>query len=234
VFSSLKYDEMINYWLSRVWYDIYFGPQLIASDDATTSRGSIMDKSIRPFGHKTTPKSVFSHLFLAASILALASGCASRSPVEPETGTSQQSTTGQMQGAASNAASQPLRDIGLMKKKIPYALTRIADPYAEPSGPGCVWITYELTQLSAALGPEVAVMPVADRSSARERGSRMAVRTAREMISSAGSRLLPGRSVIRTLSGARNADELYEAAQQRGMVRRGYLKGLSEARNCAT
>jgi hypothetical protein len=55
----------------------------------------------------------------------------------------------------------------------------------------------------------------------------------RDMISSAGSRLLPGRSVIRTLSGASNADQLYEAAQQRGMVRRGYLKGLSEARNCA-
>jgi hypothetical protein len=142
------------------------------------------------------------------------------------------STRDQIQGAAGDAARQPLRDIGLMKKKIPYALSRIADPYAEPSGPGCPWISYELTQLSAALGSEVSVMPVADRSTTSERGSRMAIEAARDVIRGSGSQLLPGRSVIRRLSGASNADELYDAAKQRGMVRRGYLKGLSDAKNC--
>jgi hypothetical protein len=166
------------------------------------------------------------------SILAM-TGCAS-TPTNTASAPSDGSptTTAQMQGAAGEAARQPLRDIGLMKKKIPYALSRIADPYAEPSGPGCVWVTYELTQLSAALGAEVAVMPVADRSSTGERGSRMAMEAARDMIRSSGSRLLPGRSVIRRLSGASSADEQYEAAKERGMVRRGYLKGLSEARKC--
>lgn len=142
------------------------------------------------------------------------------------------STRGQIQGAAGDAARQPLRDIGLMKRRIPYALTRIADPYAEPSGPGCPWISYELTQLSAALGTEVSVMPVADRSTTSQRGSRMAIEAARDVIKGSGSQLLPGRSVIRRLSGASNADELYDAAKQRGMVRRGYLKGLSDAKNC--
>lgn len=164
--------------------------------------------------------------------LTLLAGCATRPPsgaAPPETA----STRDQMQGAAGAAASQPLRDIGLMKKRIPYALARIADPYAEPSGPGCPWITYELTQLSAALGSEVSVMPVADRSSAGEKGSRMAIDAARDLIRGSSSGLLPGRSIIRRISGASNADELYEAAKQRGMVRRGYLKGLSEAKNCA-
>jgi hypothetical protein len=110
--------------------------------------------------------------------LALASGCATGSRQSSNSADAPQSTSDQMQGAASDAARQPLRDIGLMKKKIPYALSRIADPYAEPSGPGCVWITYELTQLSAALGAEVPVMPVADRSTNSERGSRMVVETA--------------------------------------------------------
>jgi hypothetical protein len=164
--------------------------------------------------------------------LAVLAGCATKPPSRTaETATA--STRDQMGGAASAAASQPLRDIGLMKKKIPYALSRIADPYAEPSGPGCVWITYELTQLSAALGPEVSVMPVADQSTAGEKGSRMAIDAARDLIRSSGSRILPGRSIIRRISGASNADELYEAAKQRGMVRRGYLKGLSEAKSCA-
>lgn len=162
-------------------------------------------------------------------------GCATGAPNSPRSDTSSSGTTReQMQGAAGEAASQPLRDVGLMRKKIPYALSRIADPYAEPSGPGCLWLSYELTQLSAALGSEVAVMPVADQSSTSERGSRMAMDAAREMIRSSGARLLPGRSVIRRLSGASNADELYKAAKERGMVRRGYLKGLSEARNCST
>lgn len=178
---------------------------------------------IRPFISKT----------LSAFVsVALLSGCASRPPSSAATRDAV-STGSQMQGAAGAAASQPLRDIGLMKKKIPYALLRIADPYAEPSGPGCVWITYELTQLSAALGPEVSVMPVADRSTAGQKGSRMAIDAARDLIRSSGSRILPGRSIIRRISGASNADELYEAAQQRGMVRRGYLKGLSEAKSCA-
>jgi hypothetical protein len=177
------------------------------------------------------PISVLGATFLG---LSLVSGCATTSPAAPAAPeAAQPSTSSQMQGAASEAARQPLRDIGLMKRKIPYALSRIADPYAEPSGPGCVWISYELNQLSAALGAEVSVMPVADRSSNSERGSRMAVEAARDMIRNSGSRLLPARSVIRRLSGASNADALYDAAKQRGMVRRGYLKGLSEAKNCA-
>mgnify|MGYP000518206611 CR=1 FL=1 len=160
---------------------------------------------------------------VALCVLALA-GCASgpsRDVASAEIGTT---TREQMQGAAGEAVSQPLRDVGLMKKKIPYALARIADPYAEPSGPGCAWLTYELTQLSAALGTEVSVMPTADRSTTSQKG---------DMIRSSGSRILPGRSLIRRLSGASNSDELFRAARERGMVRRGYLKGLSDARSCA-
>jgi hypothetical protein len=166
--------------------------------------------------------------------LVVTTGCASNPSRAPTPNPSAAAgTRGQMQGAASEAASQPLRDIGLMKKRIPFALSRIADPYAEPSGPGCVWISYELTQLSAALGDEVAVMPGADNSTTSEKGSRMAIEAARDIIRSSGSSILPGRSVIRRLSGASNADELYRAAKERGMVRRGYLKGISDARNCS-
>jgi hypothetical protein len=165
----------------------------------------------------------------------LLASCASRAPeASPadagENGTT--STRSEMQGAAGEAARQPFRDVGLMKKKIPYALTRIADPYADPTGPGCAWISYELSQLSAALGTEVAVMPVASRATNAEKGTRFARETARDLIRSAGSSLMPARSIIRQLSGASDADALYSAAQERGMVRRGYLKGLSESRNC--
>jgi hypothetical protein len=175
--------------------------------------------------------------FLASVILVtLATACAT--PKAPDSTANLASTTmttrGQMQGAAGEAARQPLRDIGLMKKKIPYALTRIADPYAEPSGPGCAWISYELTQLNAALGSEVAVMPSGDRSTTTtERGTRIARDMTSDMIRNASAALIPGRELIRRISGAASTDELYEAAKERGMVRRSYLKGLSDARSCA-
>jgi hypothetical protein len=186
-------------------------------------------------GHRVSHRAVSKVcvLFLAISFVA---SCASRGPEASPPGAGENGTTStsaEMQGAAGEAARQPFRDVGLMRKKIPYALTRIADPYADPTGPGCAWIRYELTQLSAALGTEVAVMPVASRATNAEKGTRFARETARDLIRSAGSSLLPARSIIRQLSGASDADELYSAAQERGMVRRGYLKGLSESLNCS-
>jgi hypothetical protein len=190
-----------------------------------------------------TKPSVFQTLCIAPPKMALlllsgfllascATGASEALPAQTTSATSNDSRE-QMQGAAADAARQPLRDIGLLKRKIPYALARIADPYAEPSGPGCVWITYELNQLSAALGSEVAVMPVASQETTSQRGTRAAGEAARDMIRSAGASLLPGRSVIRRLSGAKSSEEMFEAAQARGQVRRGYLKGLSEAKNCS-
>ncbi|NJR20199.1 MAG: hypothetical protein HC777_01005 [Hyphomonadaceae bacterium] len=160
-----------------------------------------------------------------------ASGCAStRDAAAPR---AEANSNNDVQDAASEAARQPLRDIGLMRREIPNALARISDPYAEPSGPGCSWLKYELNQLDAALGGEVAVMPVETQETVGERSGRAASTATRNMIRSAGNSLMPARSVIRFLSGAEDADALYEAATERGKVRRGYLKGLSEARNCS-
>jgi hypothetical protein len=178
--------------------------------------------------------SVFKGLQACTLSLVLVAGCASNSSPAIRGGPAPaKSAGGEMQGAAGDAVAQPFRDFGLMKKKIPYALSRIADPYAEPSGPSCQWITHELGQLSAALGPEVAVMPVPNQASTSETGSSMAVDAAGDLIRSTGSGLIPGRSIIRRLSGATRADKLYEAARERGMVRRGYLTGVSRARGCS-
>lgn len=164
-------------------------------------------------------------------LMASLAGCASTGQATNSQG--QSDTSDNVENAANDAARQPLRDIGLMKRRIPNALARIADPYAEPSGPGCVWISYELNQLNAALGSETAVMPVQSEETMGERSSRAASSATRNMIRSAGTSLMPARSVIRFLSGAENSDALFEAATERGKVRRGYLKGLSEARNCS-
>jgi hypothetical protein len=144
-----------------------------------------------------------------------------------------QSDNSKMQGAAGEAARQPLRDVGLLKKKIHPALSRIADPYAEPSGLDCKWINYELAELNAALGPESTMLPGLDKSTVSERGSRMAIDAATDFIRGSSAGLLPGRSLIRRISGAEKADMMYKAANERGMVRRGYLKGLAQAQKCS-
>ena len=46
------------------------------------------------------------------------------------------------------------------------------------------------------------------------------------------SSLIPFRSLVREISGAGRADRDYREALYAGVVRRGYLKGLGEARNC--
>jgi hypothetical protein len=44
--------------------------------------------------------------------------------------------------------------------------------------------------------------------------------------------LVPQRSLVRLLTGASKADRLYAEAEQRGMVRRAYLRGLSQSKGC--
>lgn len=166
--------------------------------------------------------------------LALLVGCASSPAAMDRDGQPEAKSPGsEMQAAAGDAVSQPLRDFGLMKKKIPYALSRIADPYAQPSGPGCAWISHELSQLSAALGADVAVKPAPDQPTTSETGSNIAVDAAGDFIRNASSGLIPGRSIIRQISGASRSDRLYAAALERGMIRRAYLTGLSQARGCS-
>lgn len=176
--------------------------------------------------------------FALAAISALVlTGCASTGGPKPSASTT--TATGgdddnseAIRAAASDAAVQPLRDFGMVRRKIPAALARIGDPYAPPTGQTCEWIQYEIQQLDSALQGDVeAATGHDDRSVATKSGS-MAKEGATEAVRGVGSMLVPQRGLVRMLTGASKADRLYAEAEQRGMVRRGYLRGLADSRKC--
>ncbi|MCA3696526.1 hypothetical protein [Aquidulcibacter sp.] len=164
-------------------------------------------------------------------------GCAStgapKSSASTTTATSGDGNSGEaIRAAASDAAVQPFRDFGMVRRKIPAALARIGDPYAPPTGQTCEWIQYEIQQLDAALQGDVEAAAGHDDRSMASKGGNMAKEGATEAVRGVGSMLVPQRSLVRMLTGASKADRLYAEAEQRGMVRRGYLRGLADSKKC--
>jgi hypothetical protein len=182
---------------------------------------------------------------LIALVMAVSTGCAtnrsasnatvasSAAPGDAVAGGSGGETASETGGRmASDMARQPLRDIGMMKRTIPAALTRISDPYGEPSGPGCTWLNYEIAQLDEALGPDPAAARAIDDRSMGEKGQEAAKTAAGQAVRGAAASLMPARGLVRFISGAEKADRQLREAKERGMVRRGYLRGLAKAQNC--
>lgn len=194
-------------------------------------------------GHAPKPKptllqpGLFWSLILIALGAGATTGCASmggdKASKSTTTATSRDDDNGSaIRAAASDAAVQPLRDFGMVRRKIPPALARIGDPYAPPSGESCEWIRYEIQQLDAALQGDVEAPAGHDESSMAERGGTIAKQGATEAVRGVGSMLVPQRSLVRMLTGASKADRMYAEAEQRGMVRRGYLRGLADSKKC--
>jgi hypothetical protein len=128
-------------------------------------------------------------------------------------------------GKAGRIASQPFRDVGITKDKIPPILDEaVKAPYAAPSGKRCPPIVAELNELNAALGPDFGANEAANRDKAgqlAEIGGSMIVNS-----------LIPLRGVVREVSGAASADRRKTVAINAGLARRGYLRGLASTRGC--
>jgi hypothetical protein len=191
------------------------------------------------FKAKSNPSSgklaIARHILMLSALVGLCA-CASYPTKErqskPTTTSAPDSTRSDLTAAAGEAAVQPLRDFGMVRKKIPAALARIGDPYAPPTGDSCQWITYEIRELDEALKGEVVSPAGPDNRSLQAKGGSMAKSSATEAVRGVGSMLIPQRGLIRMLSGASKSDRLYEEAEQRGMVRRGYLRGLADSKGC--
>lgn len=180
---------------------------------------------------------------LLAAILLLV-GCATNKassnnivrPSSSEANSNDRSASSRVNSAAKTIIEQPFRDLGFMKKEIPPALAQIADPYATPEGMDCAWISYQISQLDIVL-PHEAVRSASfdDRSQSEKNAEAVSKATESAMdeaVRSTANDIMPGRSIIRRLSGAEKSDSEYNKAIERGKIRRGYLRGLSFAKNC--
>ena len=133
--------------------------------------------------------------------------------------------------AATRIVTQPFKDLNMIKSDIPPALAQITDPYATPEVVDCHWLNYQLSELDKVLGPDP-IRKARDERSIGEKGSDLAVEATNDAINSAATGILPARGIIRKLSGADKADKEHRNAIERGKVRRGYLTGIAEAKNC--
>lgn len=127
------------------------------------------------------------------------------------------------------AVTAPLRDLNVVRAKIPDVLLEaLADPYKRPPAKWrCPQLTALVRPLDEALGPDIDRIPPGDEN-LMDRGKSTALGAAADLASDA----IPFRGWVRKLTGAEAHDKLVQSAIIAGNVRRGYLKGLGEARGC--
>jgi len=125
--------------------------------------------------------------------------------------------------SAEHIVTQPVRDIGLAKDKIPPILeAAIASPYALRSSK-CKAVVAELVELNLALGRDFD-SPVVKGDKASQ-------------IASAGGEalvgmLIPFRGLVREVTGAASAERRRVAAINAGIARRGFLRGIAKDHGC--
>ncbi len=171
-------------------------------------------------------------LVLLAVVVPVLAACASKSEPPPQ---KIQTTSDANKDGITGAAQAPLRDMNLVRTKIPPVLLEaMADPYARPPGKKitCETLIMMVAPLDLALGEDVDRRPPEDDEDLMDRGKRMAGSAAFGAMASAAQDLIPMRGWVRKLSGAEKHDKLVQHAVASGAIRRAYLKGLGEARGC--
>ena len=165
-----------------------------------------------------------------AAIATAVAGCATQGPEQvSQPGRPPVTATERVGGALA----QPLRDVNLVRTKIPDVLLDAVDaPYARPRPLTCREITAEIDPLNEALGPDLDVPPSATNPSLLQRGSGVAGDAAINAIRGAAESVIPMRGWVRRLSGAEQHDRLVATAITAGAVRRAYLKGLGLEARC--
>ncbi len=167
---------------------------------------------------------------LIAVILPVLAACATKSEPPPQ---KIQTTSDANKEGITGAAAAPLRDMNLLRTKIPLVLLEaMADPYARPNRPNCDTLISMVTPLDVALGEDVDRRPPDENEDLMDRGKRMAASSAFGAMANAAQDLIPMRGWVRRLSGAEKHDKLVQSAMASGAIRRAYLKGLGEARGC--
>lgn len=126
---------------------------------------------------------------------------------------------------AGKIVTQPARDVGADKTDIPASLERAAaDPYSQSGVGRCAGIAREIAALNDDLGPDFGAAETKQAS----QGERLARAGGTTLVNS----IIPFRSLVREVSGAAPAERRLRAAQEAGLARRGFLRGLQSAKGC--
>ena len=177
----------------------------------------------------TAARKVFACIAISLFAAALA-GCASTNPDDAgKVQTSSDASHDSVEGAVTS----PLRDLNLIRTKIPEVLLQAeADPYALPAPATCDHLGELIKPLNVALGDDLDHR-TADKDGLLDDVPGKARETGLGMLASTASDVIPYRNWIRKLTGAERHDKLVAASIAAGTVRRSYLKGYGEALGCS-
>lgn len=121
---------------------------------------------------------------------------------------------------------QPVKDVGAEKIKVPPVLERAQDnPYDLDGLRTCAQIRRETDALTEALGPDFAV----GRDKPENKAGRLAEAGGRTIVNA----IIPFRGLVREITGAAPAQRRLNAAIDAGFARRGFLRGVALTRRCA-
>lgn len=126
---------------------------------------------------------------------------------------------------AAEIVTQPVRDVGVARTKIPPALAEAAeDPYSLKGLRNCRQLGEEIQQLNQVLGPDFQ----RDADYRENRVTKLAEAGGKTVVNS----VIPFRSLVREVSGAATADRRLRAAEDAAYARRGFLRGVHATRGC--
>jgi hypothetical protein len=172
-------------------------------------------------------------LFLTLLAVSQIAEAQEQQPPRPPESEKMQTTSEANRDGLTGAVSAPLRDVNLLRTKIPPVLLQaMKDPYARPPQVNCQVLTSLIGPLDGALGEDLDRRPPAEDEDLLDRGRKAAGTAALGAVASAAQDMIPFRGWVRKLSGAEAHDRLVQSALASGVVRRAYLKGLGESRGC--
>ena len=122
---------------------------------------------------------------------------------------------------------QPVRDVGVMKREIPPILEKAADdPYSLKGLKTCRQLSGEVTKLNVVLGPDYAT----GNEYKENRAGKLAEAGGKTVVNA----IIPFRGLVREVSGAAPAERRLNAAIDAGLARRGFLRGVHAKQGCRT
>jgi hypothetical protein len=132
-----------------------------------------------------------------------------------------------------DALAAPLEDLNLRRDDIPAILIRASTKTYDLTGmERCEGIAAEVRRLDEVLGDDFDEPPPPE-SDMTEKSGRAATNYTLGAVRSAARDIIPMRGLVRKITGAEKHQKSIDRAEQAGIVRRAYLKGIGLNKNCA-
>ena len=129
-----------------------------------------------------------------------------------------------------DAALSPLEDLNIRRREFPTLLTEIDDPYALPADTSCAGYARSVAELDSVLGVDYdhPALDLSNPDTFNERAKDLGLAG----VNSGVGFFLPGRELIAEATGSAPRQRYIRALFQRGVARRGFLKGTARSKGC--